>query len=104
MTLVEFPQRAYCSWAIQIRLDHKDMIILGRGHFGLCRRNSYVGYSILLSCRDALTINSECLGLYDIPPPQYSLEFAQLLNDPELSDFIIEPADGPEIHAHQVIF
>jgi hypothetical protein len=48
-------------------------------------------------------INSECLGLYDIPPPQYSLEFAQLLNDPELSDFIIEPADGPEIHVHQVI-
>ncbi|KAI9282093.1 hypothetical protein BC943DRAFT_116844 [Umbelopsis sp. AD052] len=53
--------------------------------------------------RDALMINSECLGLYDIPPPQYSLEFAQLLNDPELSDFIIEPADGPEIHVHQVI-
>ncbi|KAH8550505.1 hypothetical protein BGW37DRAFT_66887 [Umbelopsis sp. PMI_123] len=53
--------------------------------------------------RDALMINSECLGLYDIPPPQYSLEFAQLLNDPELSDFVIEPADGPEIHVHQVI-
>ncbi|CAM0142356.1 unnamed protein product [Umbelopsis sp. WA50703] len=53
--------------------------------------------------RDALTINSECLGLYDIPPAQHSLEFAQLLNDPELSDFIIEPADGPQIHAHQVI-
>src|ERR1700730_10349028 len=48
-------------------------------------------------------INSECLGLYDIPPPQYSLEFAQLLNDPELSDFVIEPSDGPEIHVHQVI-
>jgi hypothetical protein len=48
-------------------------------------------------------INSECLGLYDIPPPQYSLEFAQLLNDPELSDFVIEPAEGPKIHAHQVI-
>lgn len=48
-------------------------------------------------------INSECLGLYDIPPPQYSLEFAQLLNDPELSDFVIEPSDGPQIHVHQVI-
>jgi BTB/POZ domain len=60
-------------------------------------------FFIITNIRDALMINSECLGLYDIPPPQYSLEFAQLLNDPELSDFVIEPADGPEIHVHQVI-
>ncbi|KAI9263748.1 hypothetical protein BY458DRAFT_491081 [Sporodiniella umbellata] len=53
--------------------------------------------------RDALVIQSESLGLYDIPPPQFSLEFSKFLNNPELSDFIIVPSNGQEIHVHQVI-
>lgn len=53
--------------------------------------------------RDALVVNGESLGLYDISPPQYSHEFAQLLNNPELSDFVIVPANGQELHVHQVI-
>ncbi|KAI9319472.1 BTB/POZ protein [Dichotomocladium elegans] len=53
--------------------------------------------------RDAWVINAETLGLYDIPPPHFSHEFAQLLNNPELSDFVIVPSSGPELHVHQVI-
>ncbi|KAI8073175.1 hypothetical protein BC940DRAFT_329905 [Gongronella butleri] len=54
--------------------------------------------------RDALIINGESLGLYDIPPPrQTGYEFRQLLNNPELSDFVIVAADGQELHVHQVI-
>ncbi|KAI8093551.1 uncharacterized protein BX664DRAFT_278592 [Halteromyces radiatus] len=53
--------------------------------------------------RDALVINSESFGLYDIPPLQCSNEFGQLLNNPELSDFVIVPANGQELHVHQVI-
>ncbi|KAG0179337.1 hypothetical protein DFQ29_002227 [Apophysomyces sp. BC1021] len=53
--------------------------------------------------RDALVINGESLGLYDIPPVRHSHEFAQLLNNPELSDFVIVPANGQELHVHQVI-
>lgn len=48
-------------------------------------------------------INGESLGLYDIPPPHFSHEFAQLLNNPELSDFVIVPSNGHELHVHQVI-
>ena len=48
-------------------------------------------------------INAESLGLYDIPPPNFSHEFAQLLNNPELSDFVIVPSNGQELHVHQVI-
>lgn len=49
-------------------------------------------------------INSESLGLYDIPPTQHiSCEFSRLLNNPELSDFVIVPAGGQEFHVHQVI-
>jgi hypothetical protein len=54
-------------------------------------------------CRDALVINGESLGLYDIPPAQCNNEFGQLLNNPELSDFTIVAADGQELHVHQVI-
>ncbi|KAL7329539.1 hypothetical protein PS15p_204617 [Mucor circinelloides] len=53
--------------------------------------------------RDALIINGETLGLYDIPPPSISSEFSRLLNNPELSDFIIVPSNGQELHVHQVI-
>ncbi|SAL98698.1 hypothetical protein [Absidia glauca] len=53
--------------------------------------------------RDALVINGESLGLYDIPPAQCNNEFGQLLNNPELSDFTIVAADGQELHVHQVI-
>ncbi|KAI9299559.1 BTB/POZ protein, partial [Cunninghamella echinulata] len=53
--------------------------------------------------RDALIINGETLGLYDIPPISCSNEFGQLLNNPELSDFVIVPANGQELHVHQVI-
>ncbi|KAI8330775.1 hypothetical protein BC941DRAFT_440124 [Chlamydoabsidia padenii] len=53
--------------------------------------------------RDALVINVESLGLYDITPSQCLTEFASLLDNPELSDFIIVPSDGKPIHAHQVI-
>ncbi|GAA5796966.1 hypothetical protein HPULCUR_002344 [Helicostylum pulchrum] len=54
--------------------------------------------------RDALVINSESLGLYDIPASlQVSCEFSRLLNNPELSDFVIVPAGGQEFHVHQVI-
>ncbi|KAI8393521.1 uncharacterized protein BYT42DRAFT_488957 [Radiomyces spectabilis] len=53
--------------------------------------------------RDALIINGESLGLYDILPLQVSHEFAQLLNNPELSDFMIVPANGQPLHVHQVI-
>ncbi|CAO3702495.1 unnamed protein product [Rhizopus stolonifer] len=53
--------------------------------------------------RDALIIQSESLGLYDIPQPQFSLEFSRFLNNPELSDFIIVPSNGQEIHVHQLI-
>lgn len=54
-------------------------------------------------CRDALVINGESMGLYDIPPAQCSNEFGQLLNNSELSDFTIVAADGQELHVHQVI-
>ncbi|KAG1469138.1 hypothetical protein G6F56_003431 [Rhizopus delemar] len=53
--------------------------------------------------RDALVIQSESLGLYDIPQPQFSLEFSRFLNNPELSDFIIVPSNGQELHVHQLI-
>ncbi|KAI7894102.1 uncharacterized protein EV154DRAFT_415708 [Mucor mucedo] len=54
--------------------------------------------------RDALVINGESLGLYDIPQPlQVSCEFSRLLNNPELSDFVIVPEGGQEFHVHQVI-
>ncbi|ORX55830.1 hypothetical protein DM01DRAFT_1335207 [Hesseltinella vesiculosa] len=54
--------------------------------------------------RDALIINGESLALYDIPPTrQTGHEFGPLLNNPELSDFVIVAADGQELHAHQVI-
>ncbi|KAI8075475.1 uncharacterized protein B0P05DRAFT_547641 [Gilbertella persicaria] len=53
--------------------------------------------------RDALVINSETLGLYDIPALSVSCEFSQLLNNPELSDFVIVPANGQAFHVHQVI-
>lgn len=58
---------------------------------------------LTLCIRDALVINAESLGLYDIPPPHFSHEFAQLLNNPELSDFVIVPSNGQELHVHQVI-
>lgn len=58
---------------------------------------------IIKKSRDALVINGESLGLYDIPPPQFSHEFAQLLNNPELSDFVIVASNGQELHVHQVI-
>lgn len=51
-----------------------------------------------------MVINGESLGLYDIPLPlQVSCEFSRLLNNPELSDFVIVPAGGQEFHVHQVI-
>ncbi|CEP13651.1 hypothetical protein [Parasitella parasitica] len=53
--------------------------------------------------RDALVINGETLGLYDIPPLSISCEFSRLLNNPELSDFVIVPSNGQELHVHQVI-
>ncbi|OBZ91336.1 Kelch domain-containing protein 3 [Choanephora cucurbitarum] len=53
--------------------------------------------------RDALVINSETLGLYDIPVFGVSCEFSQLLNNPELSDFVIVPANGQALYVHQVI-
>lgn len=53
--------------------------------------------------RDALVVNGETLGLYDIPPPSISSEFSRLLNNPELSDFVIVPSNGQELHVHQVI-
>jgi hypothetical protein len=53
--------------------------------------------------RDALIINGETLGLYDIPPLHDSCEFSQLLNNPELSDFTIIAANGQSLHVHQVI-
>lgn len=48
-------------------------------------------------------VNGETLGLYDIPPPSISSEFSRLLNNPELSDFVIVPSNGQELHVHQVI-
>ncbi|CAO3594339.1 unnamed protein product [Absidia cylindrospora] len=53
--------------------------------------------------RDALVINGESLGLYDIPPLKSSNEFGQLLNNSELSDFVIVASCGQELHVHQVI-
>ncbi|CAO3589969.1 unnamed protein product [Absidia cylindrospora] len=53
--------------------------------------------------RDALVINGESLGLYDIPPRQCANEFGQLLNNPELSDFVITSIEGQELYVHQVI-
>ncbi|KAI9317158.1 hypothetical protein BX666DRAFT_1858070 [Dichotomocladium elegans] len=53
--------------------------------------------------RDAFIINAESLGLYDIHPPHSSLEFAQLLDHSELSDFVIVPATGEPLRVHQVI-
>ncbi|KAI8638856.1 hypothetical protein BD408DRAFT_372732 [Parasitella parasitica] len=53
--------------------------------------------------RDALVINGETLGLYDILPLSISCEFSRLLNNPELSDFVIVPSNGQELHVHQVI-
>lgn len=51
-----------------------------------------------------MVINGESLGLYDIPLSlQVSCEFSRLLNNPELSDFVIVPAGGQEFHVHQVI-
>ncbi|KAI7907203.1 uncharacterized protein BX663DRAFT_495173 [Cokeromyces recurvatus] len=54
--------------------------------------------------RDALMIDSETLGLFDIPSslPIYS-GFSKLLNNPELSDFIIVPANGQSFFVHRVI-
>ncbi|KAI7866399.1 hypothetical protein BDF14DRAFT_837150 [Spinellus fusiger] len=53
--------------------------------------------------RDALIINSESLGLYDIGPPRCLNQLSQLLVDPELSDFTIAVAGGQEIQVHRVI-
>ncbi|KAG1233132.1 hypothetical protein G6F35_001380 [Rhizopus arrhizus] len=53
--------------------------------------------------RDAWVIHSESMGLYDIPQAQFSLEFSKLLNNPELSDFVIVPSNGQELYVHQVI-
>jgi hypothetical protein len=50
-----------------------------------------------------LIINGETLGLYDIPPLHDSCEFSRLLNNPELSDFTIVPANGQPLYVHQVI-
>ncbi|KAI9019968.1 hypothetical protein CLU79DRAFT_756555 [Phycomyces nitens] len=53
--------------------------------------------------RDALVINSETLGLYDIGPPCCLNQLSQLLTNPELSDFVIVVSGGQEIQVHQVI-
>ncbi|KAI9030812.1 hypothetical protein CLU79DRAFT_731626 [Phycomyces nitens] len=53
--------------------------------------------------RDALIINGESLGLYDIPALACMNEFGHLLNSPQLSDFVIVPAGGQAFHVHQVI-
>ncbi|KAI9469849.1 MAG: hypothetical protein EXX96DRAFT_587629 [Benjaminiella poitrasii] len=57
--------------------------------------------------RDALVIDCETLGLYDIPSSHalssIQCEFSRLLNNPELSDFVVVPANGQELHVHQVI-
>ncbi|KAI7900069.1 uncharacterized protein BX663DRAFT_477289 [Cokeromyces recurvatus] len=52
---------------------------------------------------NAFIIHSESLGFYDIPDSKLSVEFMQLLNTPELSDFSIFAANGEKIHVHQVI-
>ncbi|KAI8394338.1 uncharacterized protein BYT42DRAFT_467647, partial [Radiomyces spectabilis] len=53
--------------------------------------------------RDALMIDGESLGLYDVPCGRRMSEFSHLLNNPEFSDFEIIPADGRPIYVHQVI-
>ncbi|KAL0094327.1 hypothetical protein F4703DRAFT_1817852 [Phycomyces blakesleeanus] len=53
--------------------------------------------------RDALIINSETLGLYDIGPPCCLNQLSRLLTNPELSDFVIVVSGGQEIQVHQVI-
>ncbi|CEJ05146.1 hypothetical protein RMCBS344292_19094 [Rhizopus microsporus] len=54
--------------------------------------------------RDALTINCESLGLYDLGEPRLpTTELLKLLNTPEYSDFSIRTGDGKEIYVHQVI-
>ncbi|RUS19042.1 hypothetical protein BC937DRAFT_88050 [Endogone sp. FLAS-F59071] len=53
--------------------------------------------------RDTLFLPAESLGLYSIPPPRISNDFAYLLDNPELSDFVIVPSDRREIHVHQII-
>ncbi|CDH55639.1 hypothetical protein RO3G_05780 [Lichtheimia corymbifera JMRC:FSU:9682] len=57
--------------------------------------------------RDAWVINAEQLGLYDIF--EYSASehlghaFGHLLQYPELSDCVVVPSTGDEIHVHKVI-
>ncbi|KAI7862586.1 hypothetical protein BDF14DRAFT_1853469, partial [Spinellus fusiger] len=53
--------------------------------------------------RDVLVINGESLALYDIPASSNLNEFRHLLNNPELSDFTIVPADQQALYVHQVI-
>ncbi|ORE09229.1 galactose oxidase [Rhizopus microsporus var. microsporus] len=54
--------------------------------------------------RDALTINCESFGLYDLGEPRLpTTELLKLLNTPEHSDFLIRTGDGKEIYVHQVI-
>ncbi|KAI9249529.1 hypothetical protein BY458DRAFT_483136 [Sporodiniella umbellata] len=54
--------------------------------------------------RDALVISSESIGLYDIGASKHpTTEFAQLLNNPDLSDFSVVTEDGLEIYVHQII-
>ncbi|KAG0165592.1 hypothetical protein DFQ30_008266 [Apophysomyces sp. BC1015] len=55
------------------------------------------------STKDALLINGESLGLYDVATRPFPNDFVCLLNNPELSDFVIIPADGQKIYVHQVI-
>ncbi|RUS16036.1 hypothetical protein BC938DRAFT_476720 [Jimgerdemannia flammicorona] len=53
--------------------------------------------------RDMLLLPAETLGLYSIPPARISHDFGRLLDNPELSDFVIVPSDRREIHVHQII-
>lgn len=53
--------------------------------------------------RDYISMDVETLGIFKIPSPELSHDLGGLLDDPELSDFIILPKDGAPLHVHKTI-
>ncbi|KAF7721218.1 hypothetical protein EC973_005103, partial [Apophysomyces ossiformis] len=75
----------------------------GYDHFRQVKSKSIAAMILINTESDALVINGESLGLYDVAPRPFPNDFARLLNNPELSDFVIIPSDGQKIYVHQVI-
>ncbi|CAO3615305.1 unnamed protein product [Cunninghamella echinulata] len=83
-----------------ISLDQSQVVthhLLFLGNTDIARTQGYDHF------RDALIINGESLGVFDISPCQYMSEFGQMLDNPEFSDFTIVPSTGQPIYVHQVI-